>query len=232
MANVEESVSNIQIVPVPDDPLGAVRVFIADRHDIVRAGLALEINRHADLLVVGEARHGAEVLQRVIDTKPDVLVLDINMPGMNGVQIIHRLYTEKSLQPPPRVLIFSAHRERQYVWSALAAGARGYLLKNEPPVRVIEAIHALYHGQVMLSAPVQSLLVGLFPLLQQELSLREIEVIRLLARGLADWQIAATLNITESTVRSHLNSIFRKVPLLRSRAEAITWAWVNQVVSE
>lgn len=225
--------SDIQTATPDHEPAPVTRVLIADRHRVVRAGLAMEIERQPDLQLVGEAVQGADVLQLVAERQPDVLVLDVNMPGMNGVQITHRLYDEQGGgRPTPQVLIFSAYDSRQYVWSALAAGARGYLLKSEPPARIVEAIHALHRGQVMLSAPIQALLVELFPLLQQELTAREVELMQLLARGFGDRQIAAALHISESTVRSRLSSIYRKVPLLRTRAEAIAWAWVNQVVSD
>lgn len=218
---------------LPDDGVPPIRVFIADKHRVVRTGLALEIGNHQDLQLVGEGVNGREVLGLVADQWPDVLVLDVIMPGMNGVQLTHQLHSQLALDRPssqvPRVLVFSACRDRQYVWSMLAAGARGYLLKSEPPARVVEAIRALNRGEVMLSAAIQSLLVEMIPLLQRQLSIRETEVLQLLAKGMSDSEIAEILKISESTVRSHLNGIYRKVPVLRTRAEAVAWAWVNQL---
>jgi DNA-binding NarL/FixJ family response regulator len=214
-----------------------LQVLVADKHQVVREGIALEIARHSDIELVGKASDGYEVIELANYMTPDVVILDIVLPGLSGVQVIqHLLHPDgvsgRGLARPPAVLVFSAYGDRHFVWSALAAGARGYLLKNEPPSLVIEGVRALAAGEAMLSRSVQTLLVSLVPSLHRELTPRETEVLNLLARGMSDDDIAAKLNIKESTVRNHLSNAYRKVPLIRTRAEAVTWTRINQPTVE
>ncbi len=207
-----------------------IRVLVADKHLIVRQGLAMEIAQHEDLILVGEAADGRDAAQKALALRPDVLTMDMGMPERNAIQVLHHLH-QQTLPPPwpPKVLIFSGFGDKQFVWSALAAGAKGYLLKSEPAAQVVAGIRTLAAGRTILSEQVQTLLVKLIPNLHRELTNREVEVLKLLARGMSDDDIAATLNIRESTVRNHLNNAYRKIPLLNSRAEAISWTWINRL---
>lgn len=214
-----------------------IRVLVADEYAIVRRGLVQEITQQPDMRLVGEATNGPEALQMAQTVPADVLLLDTRLPGLNGVQIARQL-----LHPPfradkgggnrPQLLVFTVYRDRQYVWSLLAAGARGYLLKDEPLPVVMDAIRLLAQGHTALSLPIQTMLVELIPALNQTLSQREVAILRLLAQGKSHQEIAESLAITEKTVRNHLHNAYRKVPTVKSQAEAIAWTWINRLVVE
>lgn len=214
-----------------------IRVLVADEYAIVRRGLIQEITQQPDMRLVGEATNGPEALQMAQTVPADVLLLDTRLPGLNGVQIARQL-----LRPPfradkgggsrPQLLVFTVYRDRQYVWSLLAAGARGYLLKDEPLPVVMDAIRLLAQGHTALSLPIQTMLVELIPALNQTLSQREVAILRLLAQGKSHQEIAESLAITEKTVRNHLHNAYRKVPTVKSQAEAIAWTWINRLVVE
>lgn len=214
-----------------------IRVLLADMHHIVRNGVRQEINNQADMLVVGETTNGYEALDLSWKLKPDVVVLDIKLAGLNGIKVARRLCkttwnTISQSNQAPLVLVFSAYSDKQYVWSLLAAGVRGYLLKNEPIEQLPTGIRQIVAGQTVLSQIVQTNLIELIPYLNQELSDAEIKVMQMLAHGLSNWEIAQNLHITEGTVKSHLTNTYRKIPWVRSRAEAVTWAWINRIVPE
>lgn len=214
-----------------------IRVLVADEYAIVRRGLVQEITQQPDMRLVGEATNGPDALQMAQTIPADVLLLDTRLPGLNGVQIARQL-----LRPPfradkgggsrPQLLIFTVYRDRQYVWSLLAAGARGYLLKDEPLPVVMDAIRLLAQGHTALSLSIQTMLVELIPALNQTLSQREVAILRLLAQGKSHQEIAESLAITEKTVRNHLHNAYRKVPTVKSQAEAIAWTWINRLVAE
>lgn len=214
-----------------------IRVLVADEYAIVRRGLVQEIAQQPDMCLVGEATNGPDALQMAQTIPADVLLLDTRLPGLNGVQIARQL-----LRPPfrpdkgggsrPQLLVFTVYRDRQYVWSLLAAGVRGYLLKDEPLPVVMDAIRLLAQGHTALSLPIQTMLVELIPALNQTLSQREVAILRLLAQGKSHQEIAESLAITEKTVRNHLHNAYRKVPTVKSQAEAIAWTWINRLVAE
>lgn len=212
------------------------RVLLADVHHIVRNGIRQEIEKQADMVVVGETSDGYEAVNLARELNPDVVILDVKLSGQGGVKVIHSLneMARKHIIRPvrkPAVLIFTAYSDKQYVWSLLASGARGYLLKSEPLGQLLVGIRQVMSGQTVLSQAVQTNMVKLIPDLNQELSATEIKVMQLLAHGLSNRDIAQNLYITEGTIKSHLNNIYRKVPWIRNRAEAIAWAWINHIVS-
>jgi NarL family two-component system response regulator LiaR len=210
-----------------------VQVLIADDHQVVRQGLRVEIEKQEDMLLVGEAANGYEVIELAEKLRPNIIVLDVQMPGLNGIQVIRRLNRlRKNRGWAPCILVFSAYRDKQYVWSLLAAGAKGYLLKSEPTEAVVAGIRQLAQGGVALSAAVQATLVEIISILNHELNAAEVEVLKLLAKGMTDEEIAETLHVTENTVKNRLNNTYRKVPLLRTRAEMVAWSWINQIPSE
>ncbi len=214
-----------------------IRVLIADEYAIVRRGLIQEIEQQPDMRLVGEANTGPDALQMAQTIPADVLLLDTRLPGLNGIQIARQLQRssfsrDKSRDRRPQLLVFTAYRDRQYVWSLLAAGARGYLLKEEPLPVVMDAIRLLAQGHTALSLPIQTLLVELIPALNQTLSQREVAILRLLAQGKSHQEIAESLAITEKTVRNHLHNAYRKVPTVKSQAEAIAWTWINRLVTD
>ena len=215
-----------------------IRVLVADEYAIVRRGLIQEIAQQPDMCLVGEATTGPDTLQMAQTIPADILLLDTRLPGLNGVQIARQLHRsalrldKTKDNRPPQLLVFTVYRDRQYVWSLLAAGARGYLLKDEPLPVVMNAIRLLAQGHTALSLSVQTMLVELIPALNQTLSQREVAILRLLAQGKSHQEIAESLAISEKTVRNHLHNAYRKVPTVKSQAEAIAWTWINRLVTE
>lgn len=214
-----------------------IRILVADKHQVVRNGILQEVAKYDDMWVVGETADGYEALQLARQLQPDVVILDVRLTGLNGVQVTQLLNritwkTAESTTKSPAVLVFSTYNDKQYIWSLLAVGARGYLLKSEPPQELIKGIRQVAAGQTILSLPIQTTLVEMVPKLNQELSDSETKVVQLLAHGLTNCEIAQNLKITEGTVKTHLNNTYRKVPWIRTRAEAIAWAWINRIVSD
>jgi DNA-binding NarL/FixJ family response regulator len=215
---------------------GHIRVLLADDHHIVRSGIRGELERHADIEVADEAASGREALALTQRILPDVLVLDINLPDLQGTEVLRRLGEMKDVRVPdgapwpPHVLVLSAYCEPEYVYSLFAAGAKGYLLKDEAPERIVEGIRQVMRGQPALSLPVQKVLLTRKNRAQHALSPRELEVLRLMARGSTNEEIAEALFIAVGTVKNHVTNIYRKLPNVRTRSEAVAWAWENRIV--
>lgn len=216
-----------------------IRVVLADDHHVVRSGIRGELEKHPDIEIVGEASDGEEALALARKLQPDILLLDINMPGIQGMEVTEKLNEgtavsqtrDKSLPFPPHVLILSAYCEQEYVYSLFAAGAKGYLLKDEHPDRIVSGIRQVMRGEPALSLPVQKLLLTRRQSDDHELSLRELEVLRLMAKGHTNEEIADELIIAIGTVKNHVTNIYRKLPNVRTRSEAVAWAWENRLVS-
>lgn len=216
---------------------GKIRVILADDHHVVRSGIRSELERHPDIEVVGEASDGYEAISLSQNLRPNVLVLDINMPGLQGTEVTERLSAfpdvtkdGSSLPWPPYVLILSAYCEPEYVYSLFAAGAKGYLLKDESPERIVAGIRQVIRGEPALSLPVQRVLLTRKSKPDHDLSTRELEVLRLMAKGNTNEEIADTLIIAVGTVKNHVMNIYKKLPNVRTRSEAVAWAWENRVV--
>ncbi len=216
-----------------------IHILLADRHKIVRNGICQELKQQTDMRVIGETSDGYEVLDLVKLNQPDIVILDIKLAGLNGVNVTRYLST-MTMSPkmdnpdyqPPAVFVYSAHDDKQYIWSLLAAGAQGYLLKSEPLEQLLVGIRQIASGYTFLSRAIQTRMVEAIPYLHHDLSAGEIKIMQLLAHGLSNKEIAQRLHISEGTVKTHLNHTYRKVPWIRSRAEAVSWAWINRVVSE
>jgi DNA-binding NarL/FixJ family response regulator len=166
-----------------------IRVLLADDHHVVRSGVRNILERYADIEVVGEAADGHEVVALAQQWQPDVIVLDINLPGLSGPAVTEMLSQTPPPSPlrgscwPPHILILSAYCEPEYVYSLFAAGAKGYLLKDESPERIVTGIRQVMNGEPALSLPVQKVLLVRQSKFDHELSSREIEVLRLVAKG-------------------------------------------------
>ncbi len=214
-----------------------IRVILADDHHVVRSGIRGELEQHQDIQVVGEAADGHEVLNLVQKLRPDILLLDINMPKLSGTAVTEKLNsmtlpnpTEETTIWPPHVLILSAYCEPEYVYTLFAAGAKGYLLKDEPPERITAGIRQVMRGEPALSLPVQKVLLTRRSKPEHDLSTREIEVLRLISKGNTNEEIAQTLFIAVGTVKNHVMNIYKKLPNVRTRSEAVAWAWENRIV--
>jgi DNA-binding NarL/FixJ family response regulator len=216
----------------------SIRLLIVDDQELVRTGFRLFLETQDDLEVVGEARDGAEAIDRAHQLQPDVILMDIRMPRMDGVEATRRL-TSAGLEPPPRVLVLTTFDLDEYVFGALRAGAAGFLLKDAPRERLVEAIRVVHSGDALLSPSITRRLVEDFaartdplqppPALVDELTPREREVLVLVARGLSNREIADRLVVTEATVKSHVGSILLKLGF-RDRVQAVVFAYEHGIV--
>ena len=218
-----------------DKPI--IRVMLADDHHVVRKGVRSELEQYKDIEVIGEVENGIDVLEKAPHLQPDVLVLDISLPGLLGTRVTEQLREIPKPDPldtsriwPPNILILSAYVEQEYVFTLFAAGAKGYLLKDESPKRIAQAVRQVYKGEPALSIPVQKMLLSRKPEFKHELSERELEVLRLMAKGNTNEEIAEVLFITIGTVKNHVTNIYKKLPTVRTRSEAVAWAWQNRIV--
>ena len=198
-----------------------VRVLLAEDHAVVREGTRKILEADATLAVVGEADDGGLAVDMARDLEPHVVLLDMAMPVLNGIEATRRI---RALQPPPAVLLLSAYDDVGYAQAALLAGASGYLLKTARAADVVAAIHSVAQGDVVLDPGIARKLVG--PGDGEEnkgLSPREMQVLRFAARGNRNRDIAVELGVSTRTVEGHLTSIFNKLGV-SSRTEAVTRA--------
>ena len=203
--------------------MSRIRVLIADDHAVLRAGLKLLIGAESDMEVVGEAADGAEVVRRAKTSSPDVVLLDLTMPGGRGTQTIGQVV---QLTPRPRVLVLTMHDDQASMQAALLAGASGYIVKQAADVELLTAIRAVHHGRtfVDLTRPGERVTraspVGGQP---KPLSPREGEVLRLLAQGHSYREAANQLGVTVKTIETHRKRLADKLGL-KSRAELFRFA--------
>jgi DNA-binding NarL/FixJ family response regulator len=208
-----------------------IRIVVADDHPILREGLIAVLGTQADFIVVGEAATGVEVIQRVRHLRPDILLLDLELPEMDGVEALHTLRDERQAV---RVLVFTAFDADDRIFAALRAGAQGYLLKGAPRDELFSAIRVVHGGGSLLQPVVASRLLrqgvdGAAP--APALTARELEVLRLLMRGLQNKEIAIELVVTERTVKFHVSSILRKLGA-GNRTEAVAFATKRGLVKQ
>jgi len=202
-----------------------IRIVIADDHVVVREGTRELLEREKDLKVVGEAGDGEEAVELVTKLKPDVAIIDIAMPRLNGIEATKQI---KAIYPATAVLILTAYDNDQYIFALLDAGAAGYLLKNVRGQEVIEAVRAVHAGESVLSPAVARKVLNRFVPLSREakerqasdLTDREMEVVKLAAKGLSNNDIAQELCLSVRTVQAHLGNTFNKL-MVGSRTEAV-----------
>ena len=206
-----------------------VRIVIADDHNVMRAGLRLLLERQTDMVVAGEAGDGREAVRLVSELKPDVVVMDVGMPGLNGVEAAHRIVDE---DPRTAVLVLSMHSDESYILRALRAGAKGYILKDSAQAELIEGIRCVAQGRPYFSRKVSRLLKEDYIAKMNErgaqdsyelLSSREREILQMLGEGLSNKEVANTLNLSLYTVETHRSHILQKLNL-HSVPELILYA--------
>jgi DNA-binding NarL/FixJ family response regulator len=197
--------------------MATVSIVLADDHQLFRTGLRQLIERHRELAVVGEAAPGLAAGEAARELQPDIVLMDISMPEMNGIEAARRISEDC---PDSRVIVLSMHADRRYIYEALRAGAKGYLLKDAAPEELLRAIERVMHGQFYLSAKINEQVIRDFIQLPQDrgssfivLSAREREVLQLLAEGKSAKQIANLLNLSVKTVETHRQHIMDKLNL-------------------
>ncbi|MER5628290.1 response regulator transcription factor [Streptosporangium sp. NPDC002544] len=211
-----------------------VRVVVADDHLVVRTGFAELLNTQPDLEVVGTARDGAEAVRICRELSPDVVLMDVRMPGMDGIEATRRL------AGGPRVLILTTFDLDEYVYDALRAGASGFLLKDVTAERLFDAVRVIAAGEALLAPAITRRLISEFALLPPKpdavsmaalaaLTPRETQVLRLVAEGLSNPEIASRLTVTEETVKTHVSRVLNKLGL-RDRTQAVVTAYETGLV--
>jgi DNA-binding NarL/FixJ family response regulator len=211
-----------------------IGVLIADDQALVRGGLRLIVEAQPDMEVVGEAATGSDAIRQVRELEPDVVLMDIRMPELDGISATAQLSTG-GRPGGARILILTTFDEDQLVYEAMRAGASGFLLKSAPPTQLVEGIRTVFSGDALLAPSITRRLIEEFvrrpapattatPEALSELTERERHVLALVARGLSNAEIAAELVVTESTVKTHVNRILGKLDL-RDRVQAVVLAY-------
>jgi DNA-binding NarL/FixJ family response regulator len=213
------------------------RVLIADDQALVRAGFRMILDAEDDLDVVGEASDGAEAVKLARQLKPDVVLMDIRMPELDGIEATRRV-AELGTDPPVRVLMLTTFDLNEYVYEALRAGASGFLLKDVPPEQLAAGIRIVAEGEALLAPSITKRLIQEFaraapatpepPKGLDELTVRELEVFKLIARGLSNAEIAQELIVSETTVKTHVARVLMKLDL-RDRVQAVVLAYESGV---
>lgn len=210
--------------------MSRIRVVLAEDHHVVRAAVAAFLTNETDIDVVGEVADATALIDLIEKLKPDVLLLDAHMPGHKVIETTRAL---RARYPEVRVLVLSAYDRSEYVVGLLGAGASGYVLKDDPAAALVQAIRTVARGERWLSPRVTEVLVRAADKAADvpttDLTEREKEVLRLMADGLRNDQIATALNITEQTVKNHVRSIFRKLDVA-TRVEAVLYAFRQGLV--
>jgi DNA-binding NarL/FixJ family response regulator len=214
-----------------------LRVVVADDQALVRTGFRMILTEDG-IEVVGEATNGAEAIEAVRRTRPDVVLMDIRMPEMDGLEATRRILTGASREP--RVIMLTTFDLDHYVYAALSAGASGFLLKDVTPEHLVAAVRMVRSGDALLAPAITRRLVERFAGRSAEtakihrdlstLTPRELEVLRLLARGLSNAELAADLHLSEATVKTHVARILAKLGL-RDRVQAVVVAYETGLVS-
>ncbi|MEW1722581.1 response regulator transcription factor [Streptomyces sp. NPDC093109] len=212
-----------------------IRVLIADDQAMVRAGFSMILGAEDDIEVVAEAADGLEAVELAARHCPDVVLMDIRMPRLDGLEALRRL-NRPGVVNPPKVVVATTFDDDEYVHRALHDGAAGFLIKDSGPALLVEAVRAAASGEALVSP---SITVRLLRRLnrpptdrdraQSPLSARELELVRLVARGLTNAEIAAELSISVGTVKTHLGNVQTKLPA-RNRVEIAAWAWETGLV--
>jgi len=202
----------------------SIRIVIADDHPVVRQGLATVLGQEEGLEVVGQAANGLEAVDQARKLQPDIILMDLQMPKMDGVEAIQEIKMETS---DIGIIILTTYDTDDYIFRGIEAGARGYLLKDSPPEEVVKAIHTVHKGESMIQPRVASRLLDRFSQLSHDsvpeevLSPREVQVLQLIAKSAVNKEIANQLFIGESTVKTHIIHIFNKLGV-KGRTEAVT----------
>lgn len=216
----------------PELPCAVIRILIADDHPVVREGLRGLLSFKSDFVVVGEAEDGLEAVLRAAHLRPDVIVMDLEMPRLDGLEAARQILAEN---PAARILLLTSFAKDQKIFECLDGGVLGCLLKDSAPQELFRAIRDVYAGELALHPAIARSLLQRRQVAQSEsnpdgLTGREIEVLRLVALGLSNQEIADKLTVSLPTVRTHVNHIFAKLHL-ETRSQAMLYALRNEIAS-
>jgi len=210
-----------------------IKILVVDDHEVVRDGIVGNLVRQPDFAIIGQASNGLEAVQRASELSPDIILMDLRMPELDGVEAMIRI---KQTNPEIKFIVFTTYSDDDYLFAAIKAGAKGYLLKDAPREELFKAIRAVSQGESLIQ-PVftTKVLDKLASELSRKstgmdaLSDREIEVLDLMAKGVSNKDIADQLSITQSTVKTHVTSIFQKLNVT-TRTEAVTTALKRGII--
>ena len=218
-----------------------IKIIIADDHALLRQGIRNVLELEDDLQVIGEAGDGEEAVTKAVTLLPDILLLDINMPKINGLEVIKQVSEQ---QPKVRIIVLTMHDDENYVIEVIKAGAVGYLLKDIEPGMLVKAIRAVFEGESFIYPSLAKKLFGeinrqhvrnleaakvLERTKDERLSYREIEVLEMVCKGMSNQEVAKSLFLSEKTVKNHLTNIFRKISVT-DRTQAVLYAIKNKIV--
>ncbi len=212
--------------------MSKIRILIADDHAMVREGLKQLIELEDDIIVVAQAGNGSEAIEKIIEYKPDIVLLDINMPELNGLEVLAYL---RDNEINANVIILTIHNEVEYLYKAVDIGVKGYVLKDSESDVLIRAVRSVHDGESYIQPNMAALL---FKKMNNEdsnnshnsrLTKREIEVLKLITEGMLNKEIAHKLCISEKTVKNHVSNIFKKIEV-SDRTQAAVFAIKNQIV--
>jgi DNA-binding NarL/FixJ family response regulator len=209
-----------------DTTLQKIRVMVADDHPVVREGLTTMLARENDIEVLGEAQNGREAIEKARVLQPDIVLMDLRMPEIDGIEAIRQIKAEN---PKVKFIILTTYDNDEYIFKGIEAGARAYLLKDAPRSELFKAIRAVNRGESLIEPAIAGKVLDRLAELSRHsqptetLSERELEVLTLIAKGASNKLIAANLQIGESTVKTHIQGIFNKLGV-NDRTEAVTQA--------
>jgi len=212
--------------------MAAIKLLIVDDHTVVRDGLSAILDREEDFTVVGEAGNGLEAVERTRQLRPDVVLMDLHMPELDGVEAMRRI-REEGLDT--KFIVLTTYDTDEYIFHAIEAGAMGYLLKDASREVLFKAVRAIHRGESLIQPAVATRVLERFAQLSRQvvetavLSERELAVLRLMATGAANKEIASALTITESTVKTHVANIFQKLDV-NDRTGAVTHALQRGII--
>ena len=221
--------------------MSGIRVVLVDDHALMRQGISTILSAQPDLLVVGEAASGEEALEVVRRTRPDVVCMDVEMPGIGGLEATRQLVADATVTA--QILMLTTFEREDYLLAALDAGASGFLLKNARPEHLVDGVRAIAAGEALLAPELTRAVIeravardratstGAAPLgvIPEQLTEREVEVLRLMAEGLSNDEIAAALVVGRATVKTHVSNVLMKLAL-RDRVQAVAFAYRSGLV--
>jgi two-component system, NarL family, response regulator LiaR len=198
-----------------------IRVLVADDHPVVRHGLCTMLEIEDDICVVGRAADGNEAVEQALATRPDIILMDVQMPNLDGIEAMRRIRAE---DPEARVIVLTTYRNEDYIFPSLQAGARGYLLKDSSREELANAIRAVAAGESLLDPALMTKATQ-----EYNLTARELDVLRLMSEHCNNAEIARRLFVSENTVKTHASNIFAKL-CCSDRAAAVLIAWKHRLI--